>query len=124
MQYITQLNLLKSKLSFGKEKIAVYLNFNWKDTLKNSNCSSMNINFEIYNAKFNLATIYLNIARMESAEAGNDNERLRNAIKSYQFATGLFYRIKNEDGQYIPEKEFTNDLKANYMTYCSCLYIA
>ena len=99
MLYITQLNLLKSKMSFGKENIAVHLNFTWKDTLKNSNCSSMNINFEIYNAKFNLATIYLNIARMESVEAGNDNERLRNAIKSYQFAAGFFDRIKNEDGQ-------------------------
>ena len=96
MQYITQLYLFKSKMSFGKEKIAVHLNFTWKDTLKNSNCSSMNINFEIYNAKFNLATIYLNIARMESVEAGNDNERLRNAIKSYQVATGLFDRIKKK----------------------------
>ena len=60
---------------------------------------------------FNLATIYLNIARMESVEAGNDNERLRNAIKSYQFATGLFDRIKKEDGQYITEKEITDDLR-------------
>ena len=76
MQYITQLNLLKSKMSLGKEKITVHLNFTWKDTLKNSNCSSMNINFEIYNVMFNLATIDLHIVRIESVEAGNDNERL------------------------------------------------
>ena len=104
MQYITQLNLLKSKMSFGKEKITVHLNFTWKDTLKNSNCSSMNINFEIYNVKFILATIYLNIARMESVEAGNDNDRLRNAIKSYQFATGFFDRIKKEDQHILRKK--------------------
>ena len=81
MHYITQLNLLKSKMSFGKEKIAVHSNFLWKDTLKNSNCSSMNINFELYNVMFNLATIYLNIAKMESIEAGNDDTKLKKAIK-------------------------------------------
>ena len=124
MQYITQLNLLKSKMSFGKEKIAVHLNFLWKDTLKNSNCSSMNINFELYNVMFNLATIYLNIARMESVEAGNDDTKLKEAIKSYQYAAGFFDRIKNEASQSIPEKELPNDLKPNYMTYCSCLCIA
>ncbi len=48
-------------MSFGKEVIAVHFNFTWKDTLKNSKCSSMNINFELYNVMFNLATIYLNI---------------------------------------------------------------
>jgi len=124
MQYITQLNLLKSKMSFGKEKIAVHLEFMWKDTLKNSNCSSMNINFELYNVMFNLATIYLNIARMESIEAGNDDARLKEAIKSYQYAAGFFDRIKNEAPQSIPDKEMPNDLKPNYMTYCSCLCIA
>ena len=45
---------------------------------------------------FNLATIYLNIARMESVEAGNDNERLRNTIKSYQFATGYSIELKTK----------------------------
>ena len=124
MQYITQLNLLKSKMSFGKEKIAVSLNFQWKDTLKNSNCSSRNIHFEIYNVMFNLATIYLNIARMESVEAGNDDARLKEAIKSYQYAAGFFDKIKNEAPQSIPEKELPNDLKSNYMTYCSSLCIA
>ena len=125
MQYITQLNLLKSKMSFGNEKIAVQIDFIWKDTLKNSsNCSSKNINFELYNVMFNLATIYLNIARMESIEAGNDDARLKEAIKSYQYAAGFFDRIKNEAPQSIPDKEMPNDLKPNYMTYCSCLCIA
>ena len=124
MHYITQLNLLKSKMSFGKEKIAVSLNFQWKDTLKNSNCSSNNIHFEIYNVMFNLATIYLNIARMESIEAENDDARLKEAIKSYQYAAGFFDKIKNEAPQSIPEKELPNDLKPNYMTYCSSLCIA
>ena len=124
MHYLSQLNLLKSKMSFGNEKIAVHLNFTWKDTLKNSNCSSMNINFEIYNVMFNLATIYLNIGRMESVEAANDDSKLKEAIKSYQYAAGFFDRIKNEATQSIPEKEIPNDLKSNYMTYCSCLCIA
>ena len=124
IHYLTQLNLLKSKMSFGKEKIAVHLGFVWKDTLKNSNYNSMNINFEIYNVMFNLATIYLNIARMESVEAGNDDSRLKEAIKSYQYAAGFFDRIKNEAPNSIPEKEIPNDLKPNYMTYCSCLCIA
>ena len=125
LQYLQQLNLLKSKMSFGKEKIAVHLEFNWKDTLKNSNCKSMNINFEIYNVLFNLATIYLNIARMESVEAaGTDEAKLKEAIKSYQYAAGIYDKIKNEIAQCVPEKEIPNDLKPNYMTYCSCLCIA
>ena len=125
LQYLQQLNLLKSKMSFGKEKIAVHLEFNWKDTLKNSNCKSMNINFEIYNVLFNLATIYLNIARMESVEAaGTDDAKLKEAIKSYQYAAGIYDKIKNEIAQCVPEKEIPNDLKPNYMTYCSCLCIA
>ena len=125
LQYLTQLNLLKSKMSFGKEKIAVHLDFTWKDTLKNSNFSSMNINFEIYNVMFNLATIYLNIARMESVEAaGTDDVKLKEAIKSYQYAAGLFDKIKNEITQCVSDKELSNDLRPNYMTYCSCLCIA
>ena len=124
IQYINQLNLLKSKMSFGKDKLAVHLGFMWKDTLKNSNCNSMNINFELYNVMFNLATIYLNIAKIESVEAAGDDARLKEAIKSYQYAAGFFDRIKNEAPQSIPDKEMPNDLKPNYMTYCSCLCIA
>jgi len=125
LQYIQQLNLLKSKMSFGKEKIAVHLDFTWKDTLKNSNYSSMNINFEIYNVLFNLATIYLNIARMESVEAaGTDDAKLKEAIKSYQYAAGIYDKIKNEITQCVADKEIPNDLRPNYMTYCSCLCIA
>ena len=125
LQYIQQLNLLKSKKSFGKEKIAVHLDFTWKDTLKNSNYSSMNINFEIYNVLFNLGTIYLNIARMESVEAaGTDDAKLKEAIKSYQYAAGIYDKIKNEITQCVSDKEIPNDLRPNYMTYCSCLCIA
>ena len=124
MQYISQLNLLKSKMSFGQDKLAVHLGFVWQDTLKNNNFNSMNINFELYNVMFNLATIYLNIGRMESIEAGNDDARLKEAIKSYQYAAGFFDRIKNEVPQAITEKEIPNDLKPNYMTYCQNLCIA
>ena len=124
MHYISQLNLLKSKMSFGQDKLAVHLGFVWRDTLKNSNFNSMNINFELYNVMFNLATIYLNIGRMESVEAGNDDSRLKEAIKSYQYAAGFFDRIKNEAPLSIPEKELPNDLRPNYMTYCSSLCIA
>jgi len=125
LQYLQQLNLLKSKMSFGKEKIAVHLEFNWKDTLKNNNWKSMNINFEIYNVLFNLGTIYLNIARMESVEsAGTDDAKLKEAIKSYQYAAGVYDKIKNEIAQCVPDKEIPNDLKPNYMTYCSYLCIA
>ena len=111
-------------MSFGKDKLAVHLGFMWKDTLKNSNCNSMNINFEFYNVMFNLATIFLNIGRIESVEAAGDDNRLKEAIKSYQYAAGFFDRIKNEAPQSIPEKETPNDLKPNYMTYCSSLCIA
>ena len=125
LQYLQQLNLLKSKMSFGKDKMSVHLDFTWKDTLKNSNSKSMNINFEIYNVMFNLANIYLNIAKAESIEAGGtDDIKLKEAIKSYQYAAGFFDKIKNEITQCVNEKELPNDLRPNYMTYCSCLCIA
>ena len=31
LHYLSQLNLLKSKMSFGKEKLAVHIEFNWKE---------------------------------------------------------------------------------------------
>ena len=125
LHYLSQLNLLKSKMSFGKEKIAVHIEFNWKDTLKNNNWKSMNINFEIYNVMFNLANIYLNIAKIESFEAaGKDDNKLKEAIKSYQYAAWFFDKIKNEAPQCLSEKEIPNDLQPPYMTYCSCLCIA
>ena len=125
LHYLSQLNLLKSKMSFGKEKLAVHIEFNWKDTFKNNNWKSMNINFEIYNVMFNLANIYLNIAKIESYEAaGNDDAKLKEAIKSFQYAAGFFDKIKNEALQCVSEKELPYDLKPNYMTYCSYLCIA
>ena len=56
--------------------------------------------------------------------AGTDDVKLKEAIKSYQYAAGLFDKIKNEITQCVSDKELSNDLRPNYMTYCSCLCIA
>ena len=124
IQYINQLNLLKTKMSFGKDKFAIHLEWTWRDTLKNSNWSSFNISFEIYNVLYDLAITYYNIGRVEAAEAGDDDAKLKEAIKAYQYAAGFFDKIKNEAPLSIQDKELPNDLKPNYMTYCSCICIA
>ena len=111
-------------MSFGKDKFAIHLEWMWKDTLKNNNWSSLNINFEIYNVLYDLAITYYNIGRVEAAEAGDDDTKLKEAIKAYQYAAGFFEKIKNEAPLSIQDKELPNDLKPNYMTYCACICIA
>ena len=53
LNYINQINVLKQKMSFGKEPFSVKIEFIWLDIFRNGKWKSYNINFEFYNALFN-----------------------------------------------------------------------
>ena len=80
LQYINELNLIKSKMTFGKEDYCVKIEFQWKDTFKANNWSSYNIALEYYSNLFNLAVIYFNIAKLTAAEAAGDDAKLKESI--------------------------------------------
>ena len=124
LQYINELNLIKSKMTFGKEDYCVKIEFQWKDTFKSNNWSSFNIALEYYSNLFNLAVIYFNIAKLTAAEAAGDDAKLKESIKCYQYAAGLFDMIKNEIPSSLNAKEIPYDLTVNYMTFCSYICVA
>ena len=124
LDYLNQLNILKSKMTFGNEPTSVKLDFQWRDTFKKINVRSVNIHFEFYNVMFNLAKIYFNIGKLESINAENDENRLKFSLNSFQYAAGLFEKMKDEIPDYIDEKEVPLDLKPNYMIFCYNVCIA
>lgn len=111
-------------MTFGKENYCVKIDFQWKDTFKGSNWSSYNISLEFYSNVFNLAVMYYLIAKLTTSEAGGDDAKLKESIKCYQYAAGLFDMIKNEIGTSLNAKEIPYDLTQNYMTFCSYLCVA
>ena len=124
LQYINQLNLIKGKMTFGKEDFCVKIEFQWKDVFKAKTWSSYNINFEFYNSLFNLAMIYYIMGFLITKECGDDEERLKESVKYYRYASGLFDTIKNDAASVIPAKELPPDLGFSYMSYCSYICIA
>ena len=73
--YISDLNALKSKISFGNSN-GVNIEFIWNDTIKNKKWKSKNIEFEYYNSIFNLASCYfmIGIFRLKKLERNNSND--------------------------------------------------
>jgi hypothetical protein len=62
--YLQIINLVKSKVNFGKESFSIKIEFAWKDTIKNEFYYSNNIAFEYYSVMFNLATIHCFIVKL------------------------------------------------------------
>ena len=124
LQYLNQLNTIKGKMTFGRENYCVQVEFQWKDIFKNKIWSSYSINFEFYNVMFNLAMIYCIMGIMITNECGDDEERLKESVKYFRYASGLFDTIKNDASNGIPAKELPPDLGYSYMSYCSYICIA
>lgn len=115
ISYLKMLSSLKSKVNFGTDDYSLKLEFGWKDTLKNDFYSSYNVNFEYYNALFNLGVIF---KRLGSFSYGsNDDQKLKEGIKFFQHASWCFDKIKNEVPTCLPAKEILPDLSATYLTY-------
>jgi hypothetical protein len=116
ISYISMLNLLKSKINFGKDDYSLKLEFGWKDVLKNDFYYSNNINLEYYSLLFNLAVTY-NLLGNQLTSKIDDDVQLKEGIKNYQYSAWIFDKIKNEVPTYIPAKEIQPDLSVNYLTY-------
>lgn len=123
IQYLNQLLTLKTKISFGKEAYCLKIDFTWSETLKGSNWSSNNVNFEYYNTLFNLGVMSFLIAQ-EQLKESKEEASLKEATKQYRAAAGIFDHIKIDAPANISPKELPYDLQAPYMSYCSCLSIA
>ena len=70
--YINQLIVIKSKMLFGRESYSCKLDFVWTDTIKQKNWKSHNINFEYYNALYNLASVYYILGLESGANSKED----------------------------------------------------
>ena len=124
LQYLNQLNTIKGKMTFGQENFCVQIEFQWKDIFKNKSYSSYSINFEYYNVMFNLAMMYCIMGILITNECGDDEERLKESVKYFRYASGLFDTIKNDASNGIPAKELPPDLGYSYMSYCSYICTA
>lgn len=115
------LNVIKSKMNFGKDDFSIKVEFGWKDVLKNDMWYSYNVNHEYYSNLFNLATLYFCMGN--SISIGDEDEaKLKEAIKYYQFSAHLFDNIKNELPSVVPPKETPPDMTQNYLTYVKFFY--
>ena len=119
LNYMAQLQLIKSKMNFGKGDNCCKIEFMWKDVFKDSKWKSYNINFEYYNCFYNLGTIYYSLGLHSKKEAGNDEALLKESINYFKYAAGIYDQIKNEISLALQPNEIPYDLTPSYMTYCS-----
>lgn len=110
------INYLKGKINFGNDQYSIKLEFSWKDVLKNDFFSSFNVNFELYSTMFNLAVCF-NLLGKTVDKKSEDENKIREAIKYFQYAAFLFDKIKQEITGIIPAKEIQPDMSSNYLTY-------
>lgn len=113
--YLNMLSLLKSKINFGKDEYSLAVEFSWKDVLKNENYNSYNVNLEYYSALFNLGVLYNLMGKFFIG--ANDDAKLKEGIKYFQYAAWVFDKVKQEIPGFVPSKEIQPDLSANYLSY-------
>ena len=118
LNYVNQLNVLKQKMSFGKESYSIKIEFIWKDIFKRSKWDSYNIYFELYNALYNLGTIHYLIAYHMEKDNNDEENYLKEISNNYRNAMAIFDLIKNEIAQKIPQKEIPFDLYPSFLEYC------
>ena len=94
--YLRQIDLLKKKMSFGKESHCLKVNFEWTDIFKKSYHSSHSIDFEYCNNLFNLGVMYYLIAStLQRENPQTENQDLLSQItKNYQYSMGIFELTK------------------------------
>lgn len=106
-------------MTFGDGDESVKMEFKWADVFKGSNWTSKNINFEYYTILYNLAITYYLLGIETTREAKLEDYMLKDGIKFYQYAGGIFNLIKDEVTNSINVKEIPPDLSSDYMTYCT-----
>jgi hypothetical protein len=115
VQYVSMLNLIKSKMNFGKDNLCIKVEFAWKDVLRNDFISSFNVNFEYFSSLFNLGVCYYSMGM--AVELTEDETKLKESIKNFQYAAWIFDNIKNELTNAVTAKEIPTDMTPNYLTY-------
>ena len=119
--YINQLNVLKTKMIFGKDNYSCKIDFKWTDTIKDKEWKSHNVNFEYYNAIYNLAVIYYIIGLELGAESKDDIVKKKEASKNLRKSVSLFKLLKNEAYSSIDQNELPYDLYPTHLEFCEKL---
>lgn len=119
--YINQLIVIKSKILFGRESYSCKLDFVWTDTIKQKNWKSHNINFEYYNALYNLASVYYILGLESGANSKEDKNIKKEAVNHFKKALSLFRILKDEAYASISQSELPYDLYPNHLEFCEKL---
>ena len=119
--YINQLIVIKSKMLFGRESYSCKLDFVWTDTIKQKNWKSHNINFEYYNALYNLAAVYYILGLESGANSKEDKNIKKEAVNHFKKALSLFRILKDEAYASISQSELPYDLYPNHLEFCEKL---
>lgn len=120
-QYINNLRLLMSRISFGAGNHSVQIDFSWTDTIKNIPVSMKNCSYEYFCALYNFGVLNFVIAEIMSNESEATDDRLKEAIKHYQYAAGVFENIKQEGVTSISQKDLPSDMTPFYLTFYSSI---
>ena len=118
--YLNQMLTIRQKMTFGRENFSCKIEFEYNDTIKDSNWDSYNIWFEIYNTIFNLAVLYYRLGEEISKAATEKNGR-KDANVNFKYALYLFELIKKDATTKLPEKDLPIDLYPSHMDYCITL---
>ena len=121
--YINQLNLLKTKMTFGKESYSCKIEFIWCDTIKKSKYESFNIYFEIYNSMFNLASLYYALGFYNSQTENADKETRKLSSKYFKYSMYIFQYLKEEATTKIFKDDLPIDLLPEHLEYCITMCI-
>ena len=119
--YINQLIVIKSKILFGKESYSCKIDFAWTDTIKENKWKSHKINFEYYNALYNLAVIYYMTGLEIGANSKEEKSIKRDAVNNFKKAVCIFRLIKDEAFSSIDQSELPYDLYPTHLDYCEKL---
>ena len=119
--YINELIIIKSKMIFGRESYNCKIDFKWTDTIKEKQWKSHNINFEYYNALYNLAVVYYMIGLELGANSKEDKVIKKDAVNHFKKAVYLFRMLKNEAFTTIDQSELPYDLYPTHLEYCEKL---
>ena len=119
--YINELIIVKSKMIFGRESYNCKIDFKWTDTIKEKQWKSHNINFEYYNALYNLAVTYYMIGLELGTNSKEDKNIKKDAVNHFKKAVYLFRMLKNEAFTTIDQSELPYDLYPVHLEYCEIL---
>ena len=119
--YINQLIVIKSKILFGKESYSCKIDFAWTDTIKENKWKSHKINFEYYNALYNLAVIYYMTGLDLGKNSKEDKNIKKDAVNHFKKAVCLFRLLKDEAFSSIDQSELPYDLYPIHLEYCEKL---